>query len=177
MVALFLDDNKTNNDGHGKEIGKKWYIYINKQAESITATVFYMACRIVNSISYSVYRTFNQPPHVWGPKIIIMNGNKTTTWCGSKGGSGRQSAPLKLKRSAPCTPGFCEQKKTYHQGGTHTGMVEGVGPPPRADCLQRVQNMCARLICNESKYCHITLLLVDVHWLPVKFRIEFKVQG
>ena len=41
--------------------------------------------------------------------------------------------------------------------------------------LQRVQNMCARLICNECKYCHITPLLVDLHWLPVKFRIEFKI--
>ena len=28
--------------------------------------------------------------------------------------------------------------------------------------LQRVQNMCARLICNESKYCHITPLVVDL---------------
>ena len=41
--------------------------------------------------------------------------------------------------------------------------------------LQCVQNMCARLICNESRYCHITPLLVDLHWLPVKFRIEFKI--
>ena len=68
-----------------------------------------------------------------------------------------------------------ELKKTYHQGGTHIGMEEGIGPPSRADCLQRVQNMCARLICIESKYCHITPLLVDVHWLPAKFRIEFKI--
>ena len=30
----------------------------------------------------------NQLPHVWGPKIIILNSNKTITWCGSKGGSG-----------------------------------------------------------------------------------------
>jgi len=35
--------------------------------------------------------------------------------------------------------------------------------------------MCARLICNESKYCHITPLLVDLHWLPLKFKIEFKI--
>ena len=41
--------------------------------------------------------------------------------------------------------------------------------------LQRVQNVCARLICNEIKYCHLTPSLVDVHWLPVKFRIEFKI--
>ena len=41
--------------------------------------------------------------------------------------------------------------------------------------LQRVQNVCARLICNEIKYCHLTPSSVDVHWLPVKFRIEFKI--
>lgn len=35
--------------------------------------------------------------------------------------------------------------------------------------------MCARLICNESKYCHITPLLVDLHWPPLKFKIEFKI--
>ena len=46
-------------------------------------------------------------------------------------------------------------------------------PEYQLNKLQRVQNMCARLTCNESKYCHITPLLVDLHWLPVKFRIEF----
>ena len=30
MVTLFLDDNKTNDDGDDKENGKK-YVYINKQ--------------------------------------------------------------------------------------------------------------------------------------------------
>ena len=48
-------------------------------------------------------------------------------------------------------------------------------PEYQLNKLQRVHNMCARLICNESKYCHITPLLVDLHWLPVKFRIEFKI--
>ena len=33
-----------------------------------------------------------------------------------------------------------------------------------------------RIVCNESKYCHITpLLVIDLHWLPVKLRIEFKI--
>ena len=40
---------------------------------------------------------------------------------------------------------------------------------------QSVQHMCARLICNESKYCHITPLLMELHWLPIKLRIEFKI--
>ena len=41
--------------------------------------------------------------------------------------------------------------------------------------LQRVQNTAARLICNISRFDHITPVLVDLHWLPVKFRIDFKI--
>ena len=32
---------------------------------------------------------------------------------------------------------------------------------------RNVFNMCARLICNERKYCHITPLLMEFHWLPI----------
>src|SRR6218665_1069422 len=43
------------------------------------------------------------------------------------------------------------------------------------DGLQSVLNAAARLICNRRKYDHITLLLRDVlHWLPVPFRIKYK---
>lgn len=41
--------------------------------------------------------------------------------------------------------------------------------------LQRVQNAAACLIFEESKYCHVTPLLKSLHWLPVKYRIIFKV--
>ena len=41
--------------------------------------------------------------------------------------------------------------------------------------LQRVQNAAARLVCCESKYCHITPILYNLHWLPVKYRIWFKI--
>src|SRR6218665_1913566 len=41
--------------------------------------------------------------------------------------------------------------------------------------LQSVLNAAARLICNRGKYDHVTPLLRDVlHWLPVPFRIEYK---
>ena len=40
--------------------------------------------------------------------------------------------------------------------------------------LQRVQNTAARLVFNLRKYDHITPALVTLHWLPVKYRIEFK---
>ena len=47
------------------------------------------------------------------------------------------------------------------------------------DCLlnklQRVQNACTRLIFREQKFCHITSLIYELHWLPLKYRIEFKI--
>ena len=41
--------------------------------------------------------------------------------------------------------------------------------------LQRVQNAAARLITNTRKYDHITPALYNLHWLPVFYRIYFKI--
>ena len=41
--------------------------------------------------------------------------------------------------------------------------------------LQRVQNAAARLIHRAPRFCHITPLLVDLHWLDIKTRIDFKI--
>ena len=41
--------------------------------------------------------------------------------------------------------------------------------------LQRVQNTAARLVCNSNRFDHITPTLVKLHWLPVKYRIHFKI--
>ena len=40
--------------------------------------------------------------------------------------------------------------------------------------LQRVQNAAARLITKTKKHDLITALLIDLHWLPIKQRIEYK---
>ena len=42
------------------------------------------------------------------------------------------------------------------------------------DRLQRVQNSAARLITGEWKFCHITPILQDLHWLPMRQRIDYK---
>lgn len=43
------------------------------------------------------------------------------------------------------------------------------------DKLQRVQNTAARIITlSKSKYDHITPVLINLHWLPVEFRCQFK---
>ena len=41
--------------------------------------------------------------------------------------------------------------------------------------LQRVQNSAAGIICNISRYDHITSVLRSLHWLPIEYRISFKV--
>ena len=41
--------------------------------------------------------------------------------------------------------------------------------------LQRQQNAVARLVCTVSRYDHITPSLINLHWLPVTHRIEFKI--
>ena len=41
--------------------------------------------------------------------------------------------------------------------------------------MQRIQNMCAKLILNRSKYDSSSQALYDLHWLPIKYRIEFKI--
>ena len=41
--------------------------------------------------------------------------------------------------------------------------------------LQLVQNSAARLLTGTKKRDHITPVLASLHWLPVKFRIDFKI--
>jgi len=41
--------------------------------------------------------------------------------------------------------------------------------------LQRLQNAAARLILGLSRRSHITPALKQLHWLPIKFRVIFKV--
>ena len=48
-------------------------------------------------------------------------------------------------------------------------------PQTQLSKLQRVQNTSARLICNVSPFDHISPVLFRLHWLPVHFRIRFKI--
>ena len=41
--------------------------------------------------------------------------------------------------------------------------------------LQRLQNMCARIIYRARKYNCITPFLMELHWLKIKEQIEYKV--
>ena len=49
------------------------------------------------------------------------------------------------------------------------------GPRNNINKLQRVQNMAARLITNTPRFCHITPVLCQLHWLPIGVRIKVSV--
>ena len=48
-------------------------------------------------------------------------------------------------------------------------------PDKRIDRLQRVQNCAARVISRTRRNEHISPVLIDLHWLPVKQRSMFKI--
>ena len=47
-------------------------------------------------------------------------------------------------------------------------------PSEQLTRLQRVQNNAARLVLKKGKRDHITPLLKELHWLPIPYRIQFK---
>ena len=47
-------------------------------------------------------------------------------------------------------------------------------PQATIDPLQRVQNAAARLVAGIGTRDHITPVLRDLHWLPIKLRVQYK---
>ena len=41
--------------------------------------------------------------------------------------------------------------------------------------IQRVLNASARLVCNAPRFCHVTSIMHDLHWLLIRACINFKV--
>ena len=48
-------------------------------------------------------------------------------------------------------------------------------PQYQYDRLQRVLNAAARVVCLVPKFDHITPVLRRLHWLPVRYRVMFKI--
>ena len=61
------------------------------------------------------------------------------------------------------------------QGGELIWVVSCYNLPDRdIERLQRVQNCLARVVCEASRFSRSKPLLNFLHWLPVKYRIRFK---
>ena len=41
--------------------------------------------------------------------------------------------------------------------------------------LELIQNQAARIVKKQNKHCIITIILQDLHWLPIQYRIQFKI--
>ena len=54
------------------------------------------------------------------------------------------------------------------------GILIGL-PDNHIQKLQRVQNAAARLVTRAKKRDHVSPILRQLHWLPIKYRIQFKI--
>ena len=43
------------------------------------------------------------------------------------------------------------------------------------DKLQKLQNFAAKVVLSKSLYDHVTPCLIELHWLPISFRIDYKI--
>ncbi len=57
----------------------------------------------------------------------------------------------------------------------YCNVLQGGCPASSINKLQIVQNAAARVLTRSRKYDHITLILQSLHWLPIKFRISYKI--
>ena len=48
-------------------------------------------------------------------------------------------------------------------------------PAIQINKVQRVLNAAARLVSRAPRYCHVTPFLGEVHWLPVRQRINYTI--
>ena len=55
-----------------------------------------------------------------------------------------------------------------------SSVVVGI-PQYQLDKLQLIQNNAARVILQQKKYDHVTPTLMALHWLPIEYRITYKI--
>ncbi len=58
---------------------------------------------------------------------------------------------------------------------TYNCTLAGIPATTQLNKLQRVQNAAAKLIVQARKYDSVSAILINLHWLPITKRIEFKI--
>ena len=94
--------------------------------------------------------------------------------------------PNAQQHSINCTPSEGIRKYLSHQATeslihafifSHIDYCNGLlngAPKHLINKLQRIQNMVARLVYKLPKFSHVTPLLINLHWLPVEYRISIR---
>jgi len=70
---------------------------------------------------------------------------------------------------------LCWQNSNLHQCPSRRCSLFAGGTSGLMTKLKSIQSAAARLISKSGKFDHITLTLYDLHWLPVRRRVDFKV--
>ena len=67
-----------------------------------------------------------------------------------------------------------ETKSLLHAFVPCNSLLYGL-PASQLNKVQRVLNTAARLVCCAPRFSHVTPLMYELHWLPLKQRIHFKI--
>ena len=67
-----------------------------------------------------------------------------------------------------------ETKSLLHAFVPCNSLLYGL-PASQLNKVQRVLHTAARLVCCAPRFSHITPLMYELHWLPLKQRIHFKI--
>ena len=82
---------------------------------------------------------------------------------------GRIRPYLSLKSTEKCVHDHVLSRINYCNG-----ILFGL-PDNQIQKLQRVQNAAARLVTRAKKHGHVSPILYQLHWLPLRYRIQFKI--
>ena len=92
-----------------------------------------------------------------------------------------RAAYLELRRIASIRPYLTQSATAQLVSSAITSRLDYCNsilaglPLKQISRLQRVQNNAAKLVLRKSKYDHVTPLLQELHWLPIKFRPQYKI--
>ena len=92
-----------------------------------------------------------------------------------------RAAYLELRRIASIRPYLIQSATAQLVSSAITSRLEYCNsilaglPLKQISRLQRVQNNAAKLVLRKSKYDQVTPLLQELHWLPMKFRPQYKI--
>ena len=92
-----------------------------------------------------------------------------------------RAAYLELRRIASIRPYLTQSATAQLVSSAITSRLDYCNsilaglPLKQISRLQRGQNNAAKLVLRKSKYDHVTPLLQELHWLPMKFRPQYKI--
>ena len=92
-----------------------------------------------------------------------------------------RAAYLELRRIASIRPYLTQSATAQLVSSAITSRLDYCNsilaglPLKQISRLQRVQNNAAKLVLRKSKYDHVTPLLQELYWLPIKFRPQYKI--